>query len=358
MTSIRSERAQSRLHTGKTIYRRRLSAAWRLFLRPLLAVIISIQLSACYQQGDKPGNSQGANLVTVQLSWYHSAEFVGFYVADQMGYYNEENLQVTLREGGPGIEPLSALSSSPGFAISTGDSLLRANAGGEDWIAVAAIFGMNPFAVVYMPGSDISAPIDLVGKKIGVLSKDLALPRDQQLISLLKKLNIDPASVQLVPLMDYHGIGDLTIRRVQATSGFLTSNRALNPDSIPLASIYYSDYGVPFYPNVIITDVKLVNEQPDLVQGFIRATLSGYRYALEHPEEAANLIHAYNQTADLELERASMLAQIPLIDHGGGPIGWMDSAIWQVTQDTLVEQGVIPAPLEQVFTNQFVEASP
>ena len=286
------------------IYPCRSSAIHHLILRLLLAIIVASQLSACYPSSGNQG--QSGDLITVQLSRFHSAEFAGFYVADQLGYYSEENLKVTLLEGSPDIDPLSALSSSPGFAISTGDSLLRAKAKGEDWIAVATIFAMNPFAVVHLPESGISAPMDLVGKKVGVFSEDLEPPQDRQFISFLERVNIDPTSVQLIPLTDHQGISDLTTGRVEAASGFLTSNRALNPENIPLGSIYYSDYNVPFYPNLIITSASLVNEQPDLVQRFIRATLKGYRYALEHPEEAADLIQAYNQSTDVEMERASM----------------------------------------------------
>ena len=80
------------------------------------------------------------------------------------------------------------------------------------------------------------------------------------------------------------------------------------------------------------------------------------RLAIEHPDEAGDLALQYNETLDAEFQRASMRAEIPLIDTGGVPIGTMDQAVWQSTQEILLEQGFISSPvdLSALYTNEFV----
>jgi NitT/TauT family transport system substrate-binding protein len=324
----------------------------------LLAFLTGSQLSAC---GGLSTGSQ-ATPITVQLSGYHGSEFAGFYVADQDQYYDKENLQVTFVPGEIAANPVEAITSDAAqFGVTSADNLLRAKSQGKDVVAVATIFRLNPFSVITDSDSGIHQPADLVGKKVGVASTQLDDPRDQQFIIFLKSMNIDPASMQLVQIMDFHGIGDLTIRRVNALSGYSGTQQMVRTRfaGIPLEQIYYSDYGIPFYPNVLFTTGRLIAENPNLVQHFVQATLSGYHYALEHPEEAAGFSLMYDDQLNAQNEASALRTQIPLIDTGNAPIGWMDTSVWQATQDTLLEQEIIPAPLdlEEVFTNQFVESS-
>jgi ABC-type nitrate/sulfonate/bicarbonate transport system substrate-binding protein len=121
--------------------------------------------------------------------------------------------------------------------------------------------------------------------------------------------------------------------------------------------MFYSDYGVVIYANPIFAAGQLVREQPELAERFVRATLKGYQYAIEHPEEAGELSLKYDDTLQVAFQTATMEAQIPLIDTGDVPIGWMDESVWQTTLDVLLEQDVIASSpnLDTVYTNQFVE---
>ena len=324
----------------------------------LLVLFAGSQLSAC----GVLSTSMQETPITVQFNNYHGSEFAGFYVADQDQYYAESNLQVTFVPGDLAANPVEGVASGTAqFGITSADNLLRAKSQGIDVIAIAAIFRLNPFSIITTPENGVRTPGDLVGKKVGMASTNLDAPRDQQFIILLKYMNIDPASMQFIQVMDFHGIGDLTIGRVNAISGFTGTQQIVRAryNNIPLEQIYYSDYGIPFYPNVLFTTRRLIIENPNLVQHFVQATLRGYHYAFEHTGEAGDLIVGYDSRLDTQSEASALRAQIPLIDTGDAPIGWMDTPIWQTTLDILVEQEIIPAPLdlEEVFTNQFVENS-
>ena len=121
--------------------------------------------------------------------------------------------------------------------------------------------------------------------------------------------------------------------------------------------IYPDDYGVHFYADTIFTSDQLINTNPDLILRFLRATLNGWRYAVENSAEVPALVQKYNPKADGGIELARMTASIPSIRTGIDDIGWMNSEVWAGMEKTLHDQKVIIAPLDvtKVYTLQFVD---
>ena len=162
-----------------------------------------------------------------------------------------------------------------------------------------------------------------------------------------------------VAIEDYHGANELVSGRMDAASGLFSTNEAVQArmDGHEVNEIFLGDYGILMYVNPIFAAGQLVREQPDLVERFVRATLKGYQYAVEHPDEMPELAAQYDDTLDMVHQRESMHSEVPLIDTGDAPIGTMDEAVWQSTQETLLEQGLISAEvdLNEVYTNEFVE---
>jgi ABC-type nitrate/sulfonate/bicarbonate transport system substrate-binding protein len=325
---------------------------WLRYVVVITVLLMSGVLVACTAFKPEPDK------VTVQLSWFHSVEFAGFYVADQKGYYADENLAVTLKPGGADVLPAQEVADGKAdIGVTGGDQLLIARSQGLPLEAIAAIFRQSPVALMALADSGIKTPQDLVGKRIGVISPNYDNNNDIQVLAMLRQAGIDQSKVELVVTEDY-SVGSLTSGAMDVYSGFAMNEPVdARLRGIDVNLILPQDYGVSIYANVLFARQQTLGERSDVVQRFVRATFKGYQYAIEHPDEAGDLALKYDNTLDLAFQRASMQAEIPLIDTGDVPIGTMDSPVWQNTNDILLQQGLIKSPvdLNTLFTNKFIE---
>ncbi|MBL8049733.1 MAG: ABC transporter substrate-binding protein [Anaerolineales bacterium] len=319
-----------------------------------LAMITAIILTACGSAAAKP-----ADKVTVQLSWFHGVEYAGFYTAVEKGYYAEENIEVVLNAGGPELNPLDEVANGNSqFGIGSGDGLILAKANGQNFVSVATIFRENPLAITSLKSDSIQKPEDLVGKTVGTYSLDLTSYSDLLFLAFMSRTGLEQDSMNYALIEDFFGANEIKSGKMDAMTGmFATDQQVMTRqagDDINL--MYYKDYGVDVYINTIFVTEEYLQNNEDLIARFVRATLRGYQYAVENPNEVAEFALKYDETLDLEYQQQVMQAQIPFIDTGNAPIGSMDERVWNVTQDILIEFGMLSAPvdLSSMFTNKFV----
>ncbi|MBI3150511.1 MAG: ABC transporter substrate-binding protein [Chloroflexi bacterium] len=318
----------------------------------ILMIVLALFLSACSAPAP-------ADKVTVQLSWFHGVEYAGFYTAIEKGYYAEENIEVTLNPGGPDINPVDEVQNGNAqLGITSGDSIIIAKTNQQDFVAVATIFKENPLAITSLAGDNIQKPDDLIGKTVGVYSLDLSNFFDLPFLALLSRTGLERDSMQYALIEDFQGANEIKAGHMDAMSGmFATDQQVMAQDAgDELNFIYYKDYGYDVYINTIFATDEFVSGNSDLVSRLIRATMKGYQYAIEHPEEVAALALTYDEALDLNYQQEVMKVQIPFIDTGDGALGSMNESIWKNTQDILLEFNLISAPIDlsSIYTNQFV----
>jgi len=321
----------------------------------LLIVLMALLVSAC----GSIGAPKEADKVTVQLSWFHGVEYAGFYTAVDKGYYAEENIEVTLVAGGPETNPLDEVANGNAqFGIGQGDSLIVAKTEGRDFVAVATIFRDNPLAITSLEQDNILKPEDLVGKTVGAYSLDLSGYSDLLFLAFMSRTGLEKDSMQYALIEDFYGANEIKSGRMDAMSGmFATDQQVMTRDAgDEINLMYYKDYGVDVYINTIFVTGEFMQNNPDLIERFISATMKGYQYAIENTDEAAELALTYDEALDLAYQENVMKAQIPFIDTGSGPIGSMDENVWNITQEILLEFDLISAPIDlsTIYTNQFV----
>ena len=293
------------------------------------------------------------DLVSVQLKWVHQAQFAGFYLAEQEGFYAEENLAVNLLQAQPEDNVVEVVASGKAdFGVAAPELILLEKSDGAPVQAVAVIYRRNPFVFISLRDSGIVRPQDFVGRRVAYgISAELQFP------ALLANLGLIADQVELVPFSyDYGSFyrGEVDVTYAYANGGLL---RILQ-DGYDVNLIWPSDYGVHLYADTLFTQTRLVQEQPDLVTRFVRATLKGWRLAVEEPERAVEATMEYALEADPALQEAMMKASVPLIHTGTGPIGSMEQAVWQGMHDMMLDHGFLDRPLDlsRAYTMTFLQA--
>jgi ABC-type nitrate/sulfonate/bicarbonate transport system substrate-binding protein len=196
------------------------------------------------------------------------------------------------------------------------------------------------------------ALVDLLGRTVGIGGNDGLV----QFAAMMNNLGLDIDQVTIVPYtFDTESLFSGQVDVIPAfTAGSLMGILELQPD---VNLISPEDYGIHFYSDTLFTTDSLIDENPALVLGFLRAALRGHQDAIENPDEAVAISLKYAANPDEAVQREMMIASLPLINTGEDFIGWMKPEIWAGMEQTLREQDVLSAPLDipNVYTMNFLE---
>lgn len=293
--------------------------------------------------------------VTLRLKWFHGSQFAGYYAAVDRGFYAEEGLSVTFQpleaRGGDQISPV--VDGRATFGETSAAALLVARSQGQPVVAIAAIYQRDPMVWVTLPESGIERPEDLPGHRM----RKLVGPAAAVFSAMMIKAGLDPDSVERVeagfgfdPLLN----GEIDIQGTYVTDVAVDQLKR----GIVFNRILPADYGIHAYGDTLFTSAALLAENPDLALRFLRASLRGWRWAVENPSDAAALALKYDDSLDLEEEVALMHASVPLIRTGDDEIGWMRADVWEETQRMLLDHGLLAGPLDSdaVFAMRFLES--
>lgn len=276
--------------------------------------------------------------VTLQLKWKHQFQFAGYYAAMAKGYYKDAGLYVSLREAGPGQDAVqNVLDGQAEFGVGTSDVLLLRQRGAPI-VVLATIFQHSPLVLLTREGSGVKDIQDVQGKPI------MIEPDSAELSAYFKYEGVDPAKLYILP--HTYNIGDLLSGKVAAMSAYSTDE----PYRLNLAGVKPLVFtpragGIDFYgDNLFTTEVQL-REHPERVRAFREASLKGWQYAMDHPEEIVDLIlrdyNTQNKTRDQLLFEARQTADLmhpELIE-----VGHMNPGRWRHMADTYAEFHMLPA---------------
>ncbi len=316
--------------------------------KKVFVALISLLIFAAACQG-KPAS----DTVTLQLKWIDQAQFAGYYVALEKGFYREEHIDLEIIPGGPSLDYFDALESGQAdIAVVRPEGIFLERQEGNSIKAFATIYQINPYVMVSLKDSGISSPVDFPGKTIALLGTNA----DAQFEAMLLNLGVDPESITYVPFtFDYQPFydGEVDVMPAFAAGSLLDIQR----EGVELNYIWPSDYGVHWYSDTLAASESLLENKPELVTRFLRATLRGHQYLFTHVEESVDITMKYAAVQDRDVQTAMLEASLPLMITGEFKLGEMDPAIWQGMQGDLLEFGYLtePLPLSDVYTTQFVE---
>lgn len=323
-----------------------------------IMLVLALLISGIYT--NSPKSVSLLPQISTRLSWAITANQAGFITAHEKGYYTDEGIAVTNNPGGLDFPSIQLVASgTDDFGVQAGaEALITARAQGIPVKAIAVLDTVNPYVFYSLKSKNIQTPKDFEGKTIAV---SYGRPLEIAYRMLLKNSGINANTITEVKKSPSDA--SLFAGQVDVQPGFIGdyifAEAVAQKNNIELSAIKLSDLEIPAYGYVIFTTDKMIAEQPDLVEKYLRATLRGWNYALNNPEEVADYILKYDATLDraaqiksLEIRKAYIIPE-----NGSQLIGRMDRRMWDSIQKTMIEQGILKqeVSVDDLFTNEFVE---
>lgn len=248
--------------------------------------------------------------VALQLSWLHSVQFAGSYIAQDRGFWAGEGLEVSLLPGGPNapVEP-PVVAGQALVGISAADYAAAAVEQGAPFRIVLVAMQRNPFAVASLPENPVNAPADLVGKRIG-----MALANRPVLEALCTLNDVDVDAVEMVPTQ--YSAAPLIGGEVDCLLSWATDLPvAMAVQGIESVTMLMADHGYAVHSQTYVaTEDALASRRAEIV-GLLRGEVRGWNAYREDTDAAARLTVERFPDAGLDLEAQRLQAerQVPLM---------------------------------------------
>lgn len=290
------------------------------------ASLLAIGLASCGSDDDGgDSGSDGASEpvpLRMQLSWLPQAQFAGFLVADAKGFYEDAGLDVTVIPGGPNVNNIQQLvSGEADLAVDRVSTLFQSRDKGVPIKAIAEFDQESGFWLVGKKSEGINAPEDLVGKRVGIFADN-----EFEYLAMLDEMGIDEGDVDtffqgftMEPwLNDKYTVAQVTSWNEMQT----IYESGVSPDEVTLFKP--SDYGVGVLHGAILANEDIIDEEPEALSAFVEATMKGWTFAFENPEEAIDIVMEQAQDADRqhELDSLEQIKQTQWGDSDTAPEGW------------------------------------
>lgn len=296
--------------------------------------------------------------ISLQLSWIHEYSSAPFYAALENGHYQAENLQVTFQPGGfvdgRYIDPVNeVVSGASTFGMGDAASLITARAAGQPITAVMTVLQRSPTALISLAETDIQQPNDLIGKTVAAADGSAT----ELLHTMLLAQDINLEDVNIIERTDF-GIDPLLNGDVDALVGWIINEGVQVREAGRTPNfMLLSDYGIPAYTFTVFTTDSIVQEQPEMVERFVRATIAGMNDVIANPDGVVDFVLRYNAELDRAQQLERLQTTIPLINVPGVNVGAMDRGTWEQIHQLLIEQEQLVQPVDvaDVYTLDFLE---
>jgi len=289
---------------------------------------------------------QAADDVKLQLQWVAQAQFAGYYVALDKGFYAAEDLNVTILPGGPDIAPPQVLAGGGADAmLNWMPSALAAREKGLPVVNIAQPFKSSGLMLTCWKDTGIKSPADFKGKTIGVWFYGNEYPflswmsqegistegGDNGVTVLRQGFNVDPLlqrQADCISTMTYNEFGQVL-------------DAGVSEDE--LVTFKYEDQGVATLEDGIYALEDNLKDPAfaDKMVRFVRASMKGWKYAEANPGEAANIVLDNDESgAQTEAHQVRMMGEIAKLTAGSN--GTLDPADYERTVATLMAGGSDP----------------
>jgi NitT/TauT family transport system substrate-binding protein len=290
--------------------------------------------------------AQAQDAVTLQLKWVTQAQFAGYYVAEAKGFYDEENLDVTILPGGPDIAPTQVLAGGGAdVVVEWMPAALAAREKGLPLVNIAQPFTSSGLMLTCLKESGVATPADFADKTLGVWFFGNEYPFLSWMSTLGLATDGSPGGVTVVK----QGFNvDPLLQKQAACVSTMTYNEywqvidaGITPEQ--LVTFKYEDQGVATLEDgLYVLEDRLADPAfEDKMVRFVRASMKGWKYAEANPDEAAMIVLENDETgAQTEAHQKRMMGEVAKLTAGSN--GALDVAAAERTVATLMAGGSDP----------------
>nr|WP_246098759.1 ABC transporter substrate-binding protein [Paracoccus laeviglucosivorans] len=283
---------------------------------------------ALSQVGLRPDPAHAAETVALQLSWLHSVQFAGSYIAQRNGWWRDAGLDVSLLQGGPNapVEP-PVVAGNALVGISAADYTAAAVAQGAPFKIIGVAMQKNPFVIASLPENAVRQPADLAGKRIG-----MAIANTPVLQALCQLNDVDFNAVQIVPTQ--YSAQPLISEDVDCLLCWETDLPvAMAMQGIKAVTMLMADHGYAVHSQTYIATEESLADRRDALVALMSGEVRGWNAYRADTDAAAALTVEMFPDAGLDLPTQKLQAQrqVPLMfsaqtdQHGFG--WWSDEAV-------------------------------
>ena len=323
----------------------------------ILAAAVAAGLSGCADTAsEKAAEGESPENVTVILDYVANTNHTGLYVALDQGYYKEAGMDVSIVEPTEGATATLIAVGKGDFGISYQEDVTIARTSDDPLPvkAVAALIQHNTSGFVTYGDKDIHSPKDFEGKTYAGWGG----PGEEAVLKAVMAKDGGNFSKLDMVISDGSGFEALKdkVDVMWFFEGWDNIKCRLNDFPINYMELRQLDKRLDYYTPVIIASEDTLKNKPEMTKKFLEATAKGYRYAIEHPKESAEILHKY--APDYSLEMLTMSQEYLAGKYMEDTKRWgeMKDSVWDNYTDFLVEYGVIEEdiPADQCYTNEFL----
>ena len=316
------------------------------------------------------GTARAADPFIIQLKWVTQAQFAGYYVAKEKGFYDEVDLDVTIKPGGPDIAPEQVIAAGGADAIVDWmPAALAAREKGTPLVNIAQVFEKSGLMLTCRKDSGVTSSKDFSGRTIGVWFFGNEYP----FFNWMNKLNYkilkegEKAADGITVLKQGFNVDPLLQKQADCIST-MTYNEywqlieaGMKPDQ--LTTFKYEDEGVATLEDGLYTvDKKLQDpKEVDKLARFVKAYMMGWNYAVAHPDEAVEIILKNDETgAQTKEHQTTMMQEVAKLIGPKNTTGKLDEVAYNRTVDTLLTGGSDPVISKKpvgAFSHMITEAA-
>jgi ABC-type nitrate/sulfonate/bicarbonate transport system substrate-binding protein len=291
----------------------------------------------------------------LSLDWVPNTNHTGFYVALEKGWYDEEGISLTIQIPS---DPAAALKQvaygNTEFGVSFQEEVTIARSNDIPVVSIAAVIQHNTSAFASLSEAGINRAKDIEGRRYA----SYGLPIERPILGQL--MACDGGDVDTVEFVDvgFDAFPALIGKRVDlawiflAWDGVQSQIMGVELDTLPLYGSCVPDYYTP----VIIAGETTIETKPELLRAFVSATARGYEYAIDHPEESAEILLRASPETEPELARRSQAWLSPRYQDDAARWGEQQLTVWADFAAFMFDNGLIGAEIDPsaAFTNEFL----